>query len=68
MSFHFQREKFLFEQAMKLGVAKNQGIQQANEKIARNALAMNLDVEIVAKITSLSLDDVKALKENMHLF
>lgn len=79
----FKREKFLFEQSMRIGAAKDegrkegreqgreegleQGSQQAKEQAARNSLAMNLDVETVAKITGLPLGEVEVLKENMRL-
>lgn len=65
----FKREKFLFEQSMRISAAKEkgreEGSRQTNEQIARNALAMKLDVETVAKITGLSLEEVKVLKENI---
>lgn len=59
----FKREKFLFEQAMRLDAAKD----QANEKTARNLLVLGVDIDTIAKGTGLSIEEVEALKENMHL-
>lgn len=43
------------------------GSKQAGEKTARNFLAMGIDVEMVAKGTGLSLEEVKVIKEKMDL-
>lgn len=72
--FAFKREKFLFEQSMRLDAAKDQGLkrgleqgsQEALETTARNLLAIGVDVEVIAKGTGLSLEEVYALKGNMH--
>ena len=42
--------------------AKEEGLQQKAEEVARNALAMNFSVEQASKISGLSTDQIKALK------
>ncbi len=41
---------------------KQEGIEQRNKDIARNALKEGADTQFVAKITGLSVEEVQALK------
>ena len=66
----FIKEAKLREEAARVegteeGVQK--GAQQAKEENARNFLAMDIDVETVAKGTGLSVERVRELKEEMNL-
>ena len=55
-------------------IAKNEGIiegqvvgeQKKQQEIIKNALQRNLDVETIADITKLSVDEVLKIKENLE--
>ena len=55
-------------------IAKNEGLiegqvageQKKQQEIIKNALQRNLDVETIADITKLSVDEVLKIKENLE--
>ena len=51
------------EQAMEKGLEQGieQGIEQRNISIAKNMISENLDIELISKITGLTLDQIKKL-------
>ena len=50
------------KEAFKDGLAE--GIEQAKIEMAKNALAMNLDLQQICKLTGLPLETVETLKNN----
>ncbi|MNC62739.1 hypothetical protein D3C75_1127930 [compost metagenome] len=53
------RQKYLHDEASMLEGAKQAGIK----KVARNMLALNLDIATIAKATGLSEQEILALKK-----
>ena len=51
-----------------LEIAENkgyeQGVEQRNVEIAKNLLNMNMSIDDISKATNLSIEEIKALKEN----
>ncbi len=51
-----------------LKIAENkgyeQGVEQRNVEIAKNLLNMNMSIDDISKATNLSIEEIKALKEN----
>lgn len=60
------KEAQLREQAA-LEKGREEGREEGVVQTARNSLAMEINVETIAKITGLSIDEVRKLKENMRL-
>lgn len=60
------REAELHDQMTRLKSAREEGIKEATIKNAKNFLVMGLDVEMVAKGTGLSVDEVLKIKGELN--
>jgi len=62
------RQKFLRDQASMLEGAREEGRAEGRaegkEEVARNLLAMGISVEVIAKATGLSIDQIRALADH----
>lgn len=56
------RDIMMKKEAFKDGLTE--GIEQAKLEMAKNALAMNLDLQQICKLTGLPLETVETLKNN----
>ncbi|GBF74958.1 hypothetical protein PA598K_03331 [Paenibacillus sp. 598K] len=70
---HEERQKYLHDEASMIEWATEKGMQKGLEKgrteekntIARNMLAMGLEISVIAKASGLSEKDVKLLKRGL---
>jgi predicted transposase/invertase (TIGR01784 family) len=60
------REAELHDQMTRLKSAREEGIKEATIKNAKNFLLMGLDLDVVAKGTGLSIEEVKAIKNELN--
>jgi predicted transposase/invertase (TIGR01784 family) len=60
------RDIMMKKEAFKDGLTegRQEGIKQAKIEMAKNALAMNLDLQQICKLTGLPLETVETLKNN----
>ena len=47
-----------------LEIAENKGYEQGVEQVAKSMLQSNVPIKDIAKYTNLSIEEIKALKEN----
>jgi len=60
------REAELHDQMTRLKSAKEEGIKETTIKNAKNFLIMGLDIEMVAKGTGLSVEEVQKIKKELN--
>ncbi|AIQ10785.1 hypothetical protein PDUR_01160 [Paenibacillus durus] len=56
------RQKYLHDEASMVEGAKSAGIIEGKMQVARNMLAMGLDIATIAKATGLTEDEIKSIK------
>ena len=59
---YYMREKSLKDEISALANAEEKGMEKAKVDIARNMLKNGMDVNMVADITGLSIDDIEKIR------
>ncbi|OPA80854.1 hypothetical protein BVG16_00440 [Paenibacillus selenitireducens] len=55
------RQKYLHDEASMIEAAKQEGVKAGIEEVAKNMLALNLDIATIAKATGLTEQEINAL-------
>lgn len=60
---YLSRLKYILDEEGKFEHARNEGEKEGIVKVAKELIALNLDIESISKATGLSHDEIEALKE-----
>ena len=60
----YLREKAIRDELAAIAQAKDEGISEEKIKVAKKMLAENMDIEIISKITELTKEEIKNIKNN----